>query len=58
MILNLYRSLSRIAEKYIVVTNSQIILFPSGEPHKLRIFIIDGSILEVWLSRSGKYSYH
>ena len=58
MILNLYRKLSSIAEKYIVVINSQIIYFPSGEPHKLRLFIVDGSTVDIWLSSSGKYSYH
>lgn len=58
MILKLYRNLSSIEGKYLVVRNTQIIYFISGEPHKLRIFIIDGSILDIWLSRSGKYSFH
>jgi len=58
MILNLYRKLSEIAENYIVVTSSQIVYFTSGTPHKLRIFIADGSLLDIWISVSGKYSYH
>jgi hypothetical protein len=58
MILNLYRKLSEIAENYIVVTSSEIVYFPSGTPHKLRIFIADGSLLDIWISVSGKYSYH
>lgn len=31
---------------------------PSGEPAKLRIELIDGSFADVWLSFSGKYSFH
>lgn len=58
MILSLYRKLAKIADQYLIVTSSQIICFPSGEPQKLRIFIIDGSLLDIYLSVSGKYSYH
>lgn len=58
MILSLYRKLAKIAEQYLIVTSTQIIYFPSGEPQKLRIFIIDGSLLDIYFSMSGKYSYH
>ena len=32
--------------------------FDSGEPLKLRIEIIDGSIVDIFYSVTGKYSYH
>lgn len=41
-----------------VVTDTKIIKLPSGEPLKLRIYILDKSFLDVWISISGKYSYH
>ncbi len=58
MISRLYRKLSTIAEKYLIVTSTQIVYFSSGEPHKLRVFIVDGSMLDIWISASGKYSFH
>jgi len=41
-----------------VVLDAQILWLPTGDPHKLRLEIIDQSILDVWLSISGRYSYH
>ncbi|MDD5615744.1 MAG: hypothetical protein PHH85_06030 [Candidatus Methanoperedens sp.] len=41
-----------------VVLETRIIKLPSGEPAKLRIEIVDGSFADIWLSASGKYSYH
>jgi len=58
MILRLYQKLFKIAEQHLTVNSCKIIYLPSGEPQKLRIFIIDGTILDVWLAQSGKYSYH
>jgi len=31
---------------------------PTGDPLKLRLNIADGSLLDVFLSVSGRYSYH
>ncbi len=30
----------------------------SIEPNKLRVYLIDGSFLDVWLSNENDYSYH
>ncbi len=30
----------------------------SGSIERLRVFLIDGTFIDVWLSASGKYSYH
>ena len=41
-----------------IVEDSQTHSTPSGAPAKLRIHMVDGSYLDIWLSGSGKYSYH
>jgi hypothetical protein len=41
-----------------MVLDARILWMPTGDPHKLRLEIIDQSILDVWLSASGRYSYH
>ena len=41
-----------------IVEDAQIHHTPSGTPTKIRIYITDGSYLDIWLSSSGKYSYH
>ena len=57
--LETYLFLESIARKYKeVVLETRIIELPSGEPAKLRIELIDGSFVDVWVSISGKYSYH
>ncbi|TVL96082.1 MAG: hypothetical protein CV087_23945 [Candidatus Brocadia sp. WS118] len=58
MILKLYHELQNLAEAHLVVTSGKIIYLPSGEPQKLRLFIIDNTFLDVWYSVSGKYAYH
>jgi len=30
----------------------------SAQPNKLRVFLIDGSFLDVWLSEDNDYSFH
>ena len=57
---DLYRNISDLSlnEYPDTVEDAQIHRTPSGTPAKLRIHIVDGSYLDVWLSRSGKYSYH
>jgi hypothetical protein len=41
-----------------VVVDVQIFRLASGEPLKLRLEIVDGSIADVYISETGKYSYH
>jgi len=41
-----------------VVDNGEIMYMPSGLPQKLRLEIIDGSVVDVFLSSRGLYSYH
>ena len=54
-----YLNLESIAKRFKeVVLETRIIKLPSGEPAKLRIEIVDGSFADIWLSASGKYSYH
>ena len=57
---NLYRKISNLSLKEYpdIVEDAQIHHTPSGTPAKLRIHIVDGSYLDIWLSKSGKYSYH
>ena len=56
----IYRSLGNIAQNEFtdVVVNAQIMSLPTGDPLKLRLDIADGSLLDVFLSVSGRYSYH
>ena len=57
---DLYRNISDLSltEYPDIVEDAQIHRTSSGASAKLRIHIVDGSYLDVWLSRSGKYSYH
>lgn len=57
--LETYLLLESIARQFKeVVLETKIFKLPSGEPAKLRIELIDGSFADVWVSISGKYSYH
>jgi len=40
-----------------IVSEARMIRLDSGEPLKLRIEIIDGSIGDIFYSVTGKYSY-
>ncbi len=55
-----YRTLSLIALREFadVVVNAEIMTLPTGDPLKLRLDIVDGSLLDIFLSASGRYSYH
>ena len=59
-VLPIYRALSKIALREFgdVVVNAQILSLPTGDPLKLRLDIADGSLLDVYVSISGRYSYH
>jgi len=39
-----------------VVVGTQIISLPTDDPLKLRLDIVDGSLLDVFISTSGRYS--
>ncbi len=41
-----------------IVDNAQVMTLPTGDPLKLRLDVVDGSLVDVYLSASGKYSYH
>ncbi len=57
---SVYDNLARVAlaEFDDVIVSSELILLPSDEPHKLRLSVIDGSLVDIWLSVTGRYSYH
>ncbi|MFH2110704.1 MAG: DUF6516 family protein [Candidatus Bathyarchaeota archaeon] len=57
---NLYREISNLGmnEYPDIVEDTHIHHTSSGTPAKLRVYIVDGSYLDIWLSGSGKYSYH
>ena len=57
--LETYLLLKSIAKEYEeIVLETKILELPSGEASKLRIELVDGSFADVWISVSGKYSYH
>ena len=41
-----------------IAVDVQLRFTPSGAVERLRIFLLDESFVDVWLSMSGKYSYH
>jgi hypothetical protein len=55
-----YRVLEQIAktEYSDIVKNTTLIGGKSAQPNKLRVFLIDGSFLDVWLSEENDYSFH
>ena len=55
-----YRALRVIAltEFADVIVSARIVALPTGDPLKLRLDVVDGSLLDVFVSESGRYSYH
>ncbi|KPA17536.1 hypothetical protein MHK_002250 [Candidatus Magnetomorum sp. HK-1] len=41
-----------------LISDGKVIYTDNHTPHKLRINLIDGSIIDIFYSISGKYSYH
>jgi len=41
-----------------VIVSARIIFSPTNDPLKLRLDIADGSLLDIFISVSGRYSYH
>ena len=56
----IYNALGRIAlaEFGDIVVGVTVMALPTGDPLKLRLDIVDGSLLDVVLSVSSRYSYH
>jgi len=46
------------ADFFDIAVDVQLRFSTSGAVERLRIFLLDESFVDVWLSRSGKYSYH
>ena len=59
-ILRLYKSLLDIATtEFVTVVESGEIFYSQGmEPWKVRLYLCDGSIVDIYYSVKGKYSYH
>ena len=59
MIFEIYKRLYEIALKEFgdIVVKGEILRLPSGAPLKLRLYILDDSFVDVWVSKE-KYSYH
>ncbi len=59
-ILRLYQDLQAIAltEFADIVDHAKVLTLSTGDPLKLRLDVVDGSLIDVFLSPSGKYSYH
>ena len=55
-----YRILEQIAKTEFsdILKNCTLIGGRSAQPNKLRVFLIDGSFLDVWLSEENNYSFH
>jgi len=56
----IYNTLGRIAlaEFGDIVVGVTVMALPTCDPLKLRLDIVDGSLLDVFLSVSSRYSYH
>lgn len=56
----IYKTLQSIAldEFGDIVVSTTVLTLPTGDPLKLRLDITDGSLLDVYLSAGGRYSYH
>jgi hypothetical protein len=56
----IYETLRHIAlaEFSEIVVQAVILRLPTGDPQKLRLTLLDDSIIDVYLSVSGRYSYH
>lgn len=60
MILTVYQKLLLIAKDEFddIVERCRILFSGSGRARKLRIFLVDGTFVDIWYSLDGKYSYH
>ena len=60
MILSVYSSLLEIVNKEFkdICEDADIVFSSTGRAQKVRIYLIDNTIADVWLSLDGRYSYH
>ena len=60
MILAVYKELAAIAENEFtdIVVVANIIFSSTHRAQKLRLSLIDGSLVNIWLTLDGRYSYH
>jgi hypothetical protein len=58
--LAIYESLVRIAQlEYLdIVMRTSYLGGTSSSPNKLRLTLVDGSFIDIWLSADGDYAYH
>lgn len=58
--LTLYLALSRLAQSDFsdIVVNVGFVGGTPASPNKLRLTLMDGSYLDIWLSADGDYAYH
>ncbi|VVB94129.1 Uncharacterised protein [uncultured archaeon] len=56
----IYQTLEKTAQTDFsgIVKDTALIGGRSAQPNKLRVFLIDGSFLDVWLSDDNDYSFH
>lgn len=59
-ILELYKDLLDVAIKEFgtIIESGEIFYSQSEEPWKLRLYLCDGSLIDIYYSVRGKYSYH
>ena len=55
-----YQGLISIAESEFedIIESCQMLTSQSGRVRKLRIFLIDDTFVDIWISPRGRYSYH
>ncbi len=60
MILSLYRRLEEIVRSDFsdIVYDTKIIYSYTGRARKLRVFLIDESLVDIWYSQDSDYAYH
>lgn len=60
LISTIYSALREIARTEFVdiILQARVMALPTGDPLKLRLDVVDGSLLDIFVSASGRYSYH
>ena len=58
--LRLYQALTQLAlqEFGVIVSGTSFIGGTPANPNKLRLLLVDGSFVDIWLSSDGDYAYH
>jgi hypothetical protein len=60
MILSVYNSLIELVNDELkdICEDAVIMFSTTGRAQKVRIYLIDNTIVDIWISRDGRYSYH